>query len=85
MRALIDLSRTWDGYSSYTNIFRAARAWFGDEYEGVKRGIVGMYLKYERAQLGNWGERVALSNINAQLRSFSSEPSKYNKLINAPF
>lgn len=49
MRALIDLSRTWDGYSSYTNIFRAARAWFGDEYEGVKRGIVGMYLEYERA------------------------------------
>jgi hypothetical protein len=64
MRALIDLKYTWDGYSSYTNIFRAARAWFGADYEHVKRGIVDMYLEYERAQLGNWGERVALSNIN---------------------
>lgn len=85
MRALIDLSRTWDGYSSYTNIFRAARTWFGDEYESVKHGIIDMYLDYYRTQLSQWGDRVALSNINTQLRSFLDEPIKYKKFINSPF
>lgn len=59
MRALIDLSRTWEGFSNYSNIFRAAHAWFEGDYDAVKRRIVDMYLEYARSMLGNWGERVA--------------------------
>lgn len=64
---LVSIDTSLNDFAHETNVFRAAKAYFGDSYDDVKREVVQRYIEYCESLQETWSSRHRMESAPSQL------------------